>query len=170
MKRQLNFFATTTDSIIFHNWLMNSFPEIAVVNYNVSSQPATPIVACVMTPEMHLQGTVCLVTTWAADRLVTTPPGSLVSLDIFSSPVVEYTPPTIDDTNMCVQVGRIYWAYQGTLDRIQTKQITSIFNWITTQTEVVPGYGTWRMYNSVRSYRYLRQWVGNPETNPLYAK
>jgi hypothetical protein len=94
----------------------------------------------------------------------------MVSLDLFDSPVLEYSPSVVKTDKGCIKVGRIYWAFRGELVRSEKKQIAAVFRWIQSHTELVPRCGTWRIFPQARKHRFLCPWVGDPKPNPLYME
>jgi hypothetical protein len=52
--------------------------------------------------------TVYLIPEWAKDRLVYSPPGSIVALDLFDAPILEYSSSVVQADKECIEAGRIY--------------------------------------------------------------
>lgn len=169
MSQQVNFYAAGEDTVSFHSWLITSFPDMEVVFSDSARHSSVGGVPQPMTPELLGQETVCLVPSWANNKLVYHPAGSLVSLDLFDSPAIEYTPSIVEAADECVTVGRIYWAFTGRIEQPQRRQIDAIMKWVISHTERLLGHGSWRIAPHAKHIRFLRQWVGNPESNPLYT-
>jgi len=169
MSKQINLFAAPEDAAAFHSWLLATFPDWAVMFIVSALNPAAGGVPQPIAARILGQETVCLVPEWGKDRLVYSPPDSMVSLDLFDSPALEYIPCAIEVDKGCVKVGRIYWAYCGELERAEKKQTAKIFRWIQSHSEVLPN-GKWRIFPHARRFHFLRSWVGDPKPNPLYTE
>lgn len=168
MSRQVNFFAAPEDAAVFHSWLLTTFPDMAIVFYDSVLHQAAGGVPQPIKAEFLGEQIVCVVPVWAKDRLVYCPAGSMVALDLFDSPVLEYSPSVVEVDKGCVKAGRIYWGFRGHLDRPEKKQIAAIFRWIEAHSDLLPRWGAWRMFPHARRYRLVRQSVTDPEPNPLF--
>src|SRR5437870_10333233 len=123
MSRQVNFFAGPEDSAAFNSWLLDTFPDWEVVFYDSSLHQASGSISQRITAELLGKDTICLVPKWAKDKLKYTPPGSMVALDLFDSPVLEYSPCRVEPEKGCVKTGRIYWAFRGGLGPSEKKHV-----------------------------------------------
>ena len=167
MSRQVNFFAATEDVVFFNSWLMTTFPDMTVVFYDSARFEATGGVPQAITGDLLREETVCLVPVWAKDRLSYCPQGSMVSVDLLDSPVLEYSPSVVEEDKECIRIGRIYWAFLGKLDHPEKKQIVAIFRWIQSHSELLPN-GRWRIFPHAKRFRRLRQWIGTVSPNPHF--
>lgn len=168
MSRQINFFAAEIDAAAFHIWLLTEFPDMAVIFLDSALHQEAGSAPQPMSAALLGQETVCLIPAWAKDSIVYCPPDSMISLEQFDSPVLEYSPSVVEADKECVKVGRIYWAFRGNLKKHEKKQINSIFRWIQSHSESLPMWGKWRIFPHARRFRWVRQWVGDPEPNPLF--
>ncbi len=168
MNRQLNCFAAPEDAAGFHSWLLTTFPDMAVV-YDDSAAHQTGRVPQPLRAALLGLETVYLIPEWAKDRLVYSPPGSMVALDLFDSPVLTYSPSVIQTDKECIEAGRIYWGFRGHIERLEKKQIATIFRWVESHSEVVPGWGGWRMFPHAKRIPFVRQSVTDPKPNPLFS-
>ena len=168
MSKQVNFFAAVEDAAAFHSWLLSTFPDMAVV-FDVSAHhlAAGGVLQPIAAELLGIQ-IACLVPAWATDRLTYCPPSSMVTLDLFDSPVLEYSPSVVEADKGCIKVGRIYWPYHGELEPAEKKQIAMIFRWVQSHTELVPRCGRWRMFPQAKRFRFLCPWVGDSFPNPLF--
>lgn len=170
MKRQINFFAAPEDANDFHCWLQSSFRNFSCISDSALIHVDVAKKSQLSTDTSLGQATVYLIPEWANDRIIYMPAGSLVALEVLDSPVLEYSPSIYHADKSCIEAGRIYWGFRGELARHEKRQITEIFRWIDTHSEIVPNWGDWRMLDNAKKIPYVRQSVADPKPNPLYIR
>jgi hypothetical protein len=166
MSRQINFFAAPEDLAEFHRWLIDTFPDMYAVLRNADREGASDVLPLARMPSSLGQASIALVPSWAVDKLVFRPPGSKVTVDLFASPVLEYESPRADEASDALKVGRVYWAYTGTLSPHQQRDIDAIFKWIRSRSKPTRKGSMFYVFPSAAKYRVLRGWVGEKISNP----
>jgi hypothetical protein len=160
MSRQINFLAGPEDLEQFHSWLMATFPEMSTVPWKADSEGARRVLSSAQTASSLGHMSLVLVPSWAVDKLVFRPSGSKVTVDLYSSPVLEYSPPSVDDSSNSLKVGRIYWAFTDSLEPQQQRDIDSIFNWIRSRSTPKEAGSSFRIFPSAMKFQILRGWAG----------
>lgn len=171
MSKQLNFFATATDSAALHNYLHDTIPALIVIHKSTILQRSYELTPIANTAHLDEFGEVFLVLSCLVQAVryfddpntVTNPP-----VDVKNSPVIEYTPSKLNERKDTLKVGRIYWAFGGQLESSLNRQIRGVFNWVRTNSEAVSRDGHLRIFPNAKAVPLLESWVTPPIPNPFY--
>lgn len=169
MSKQVNFYAGPEDLALFHTWLLAEFPGILFVWGNTNRERATAILP--LADHMNAIGheRIFLIPSWAADKVVFYRADSLVTVNSYASPVIEYTPP-LDESGQCLKVGRVYFAFTGPLEQDQKEDIDLIFSWLRLHSVPYKACPEFRVLPSCTKYPLLRGWVGKSSPNPHFGE
>lgn len=169
MSRQINFFADEVDSAAFYAWMLGSFPGLlAITPRRGVRTDLLPVPArdCIS----RLREKILLTCEELQDKIVLADisdvyPNSCV-VDQQKSPVLELVPSVMEDQDT-VKVGRVYWAYTGTIPKAQIRFASKIFSWLRDNTVALDR--VLRVFSRTsRSVKFLKPWLTERQLNPLF--
>jgi len=145
MSRQINFFTHPLDAPGLHAFLLKTLPGVRVLPQE--GGPAHEMV--LRPPDLDAPDRVAcllLVPLWAWDRLVMWDlPGGRLRVDQRASPVLEYKPRRYDPAANVVTSGRLYWSYEGAVEKEQERQLNRLFQWVRAHSIPTPFDRRWRI-------------------------
>jgi hypothetical protein len=173
VSKQINFFAHPMDTQRFHDWLLCQYPGIVFIKGKRGPMSGLSLSPLGHEAIMNSAGKLFLVFDWGKQSIVYDSlddiyPGDYV-VDSHKSPVIEYSPSLLDEATKSLRVGRIYWAFKGSLPTEQHHEIRALFSWIRANSKPIPGDKVFRIFEfAAHHVRLLKPWAGPLETNPLY--
>src|SRR5262249_8842440 len=70
-------------------------------------------------------------------------------VDEWLSPVMEYSRSILDEQQNILVVGRVYWAFGGSLNATERQDVDRIFRWIRYRTMPIPSDRRFRVFKRV---------------------
>jgi hypothetical protein len=148
MSKQVNFFGEPEELQEFHEWLLREFPSMAVIPIDRGSRSELAPMPVSRLP--GLDGMVFLVPEWGLSRFGLRQLSSTTwRVEVFESPVIEYTLPKLDVPRNMVSCGRLYWGYRGPASREEIRDVDRILNRIRKQTRPVVSDRRFRLTDQV---------------------